>query len=119
MTSFIVAIAVAMAIMMAGSSMAADREVYLEATHDIDVDNPEFSTSDINVRAVARFSIWDNLGIDSSVSGSLARSYENAVVTIGPRYVRGNLEASITTSFPVGNTSDFGDNAQARVRLNF
>jgi hypothetical protein len=112
-------LSVAMVMVMATGAMAADREVYLEATHDIDVDNPEFSTSDIDLKAVARFSIWKGLGIDSSVSGSLARSYENAVVTVGPRYVKGNLEASVTTSFAVDNTSDFGDNAQARVRFNF
>ena len=115
MKSFIVAILAVM--VMATGAMA--QEVYVEATHDIDVDNPEFSTSDINLRAVARFSIWKGLGIDSSVSGSLGNSYENAVVTVGPRYERGNFEASVTTSFPVDNTSDFGDNAQARLRFNF
>ena len=117
MKSFIVAILAVM--VMATGAMAAHSEVYLEATHDTDVDNPEFSTSDIDLRAVARFSIWNGLGIDSSVSGSLSNSYENAVVTVGPRYVNGRLEASVTTSFPVDNTSDFGDNAQARVRFNF
>ena len=112
-------LSVAIVAVIATGAMAADREVYLEATHDIDVDNPEFSTSDIDLRAVARFSIWKGLGIDSSVSGSVSNSYENAVVTVGPRYVKGDFEASVTTSFPVGETSDFGDNAQARVRYNF
>jgi hypothetical protein len=117
MKSFIVAVLAVM--VMATGAMAADREIYLEATHDIDVSNPEFSTSDIDLKAVARFSIWKGLGIDSSVSGSLARSYENAVVTVGPRYVSGDFEASLTTSFAVDSTSDFGDNAVARVRYNF
>ena len=115
MKSFIVAVLAVM--VMATGAMA--QEVYLEATHDIDVDNPEFSTSDINLKAVARFSIWKGLGIDSSVSGSLARSYENAIVTVGPRYEKGNFEASVTTSFAVDSTNDFRNNAQARLRLNF
>lgn len=110
-------LSVAMVMVMATGAMA--QEVYVEATHDIDVDNPEFSTSDINMKAVARFSIWKGLGIDSSVSGSLGTSYENAIVTVGPRYEKGSFEASVTTSFPVDKTSDFGDNAQARVRYNF
>ncbi len=112
-------LSVAMIMVMATGVMAADREIYLEATHDINVDNPEFSTSDIDMKAVARFSIWKGLGVDSSVSGSLARSYENAVVTVGPRYVKSDFEAAVTTSFAIDDTSGFGDNAVMRVRYNF
>ena len=102
-----------------GTAQAADKELYVEATHAIDVSNFQLDASEIHLTGVARFGIWKGLGVDSSISHSVKNSSEDILIRVGPRYATKHFEASLTTSFTVGDTGSFGDSALARVRYNF
>ena len=119
MKRFIVGLGVVVLIGISGVAFSAEREVYVEAGHILDVNNFEIGTSDIQLTGVYRNSFWKGIGIDFRVTGNTADSYEKTQITIGPRYAKGDFEASITSGFLVDNVDGFGDTAYARIRYTF